>query len=176
MDIPGNLFKQCVQVGVVVRDLDAKVAALMRLFGIGPFHIIDYPAVERGPMLKQYHGQPGQFTARIASANLGTVDLELIEPAQGPSIWHDFLAQHGEGIHHIKFTLSDDVPILEHLAQNGVQVEMGGVYTQTGNSFCYLDTQDTIGFCIELMRVVASPEDNSKPMSSTIQAAASRSI
>jgi len=49
----------------------------------------------------------------------------LIEPAQGSSIWQDFLDQHGEGIHHIKFAMQNEVPILDHLAQNGVSVEMG---------------------------------------------------
>ncbi len=159
MDLPGDTFKQCVQVGVVVRDLDAKVEYLQRVFGIGPFRVIDWPPPERGRLYKEYHGQPGQYTARIASADLGTLQLELVEPLQGPSIWQDFLDQHGEGIHHIKFSMPDEVPVLDFLAQNDVHVEMGGDGTQAGNAFYYLDTADKIGFCIELMRAVQQPPD-----------------
>ena len=48
MNLPENTFRHCVQVGVVVRDLDAKVVNLTRIFGIGPFRVIDWPPPERG--------------------------------------------------------------------------------------------------------------------------------
>lgn len=150
---PGDAFRTCIQVGVVVRDVERKMEALTRIFGIGPFTLIDYPPASAAGLPKVYHGQPGQYTARIASANMGGVDLELIQPVQGPSIWHDFLDTHGEGIHHIKFAMVDEKPALDHLAAHGVDVEMWGS-SRPGTAYYYLDSQAQIGFTVELMRAL----------------------
>jgi len=154
---PKAAFRTCIQVGVVVRDVERKIEALSRIFGMGPFTLIDYPPASAEGLPKVYHDQPGQYTARIAFASLGTLDLELIEPVQGPSIWQDFLDTHGEGIHHIKFCVSDEKPVLDHLAAHGVDVEMWGS-SRAGTAYYYLDSQAQAGFTIELMRIIRSAE------------------
>src|SRR5689334_15335818 len=140
--MPKDAFKRCIQVGVIVKDLDRKIENLNKIFGMGPVRVIEWPPEGRTDMQKVYHGQPGQFTGRLAFADLGTIELELIEPGQGPSIWQDFLDKHGEGIHHIRFNTFDEKPIVEHLAENGIDVEMSGNGTRPGTAFFYFDTQD----------------------------------
>ena len=73
-------FGDVMQVGVVVRDLDRTIAALSDIFGMGPFRAIAYPPEGRGDMNRVYRGEPGDFTYRQAFVDLGTVELEIIQP------------------------------------------------------------------------------------------------
>ena len=111
----------------MVKDLDTKIRNLIDIFGIGPVRVINFPPEGRSDMERWYKGQPAQFTCRLAFADLGSVELELIEPLQGPSIWQDFIDEHGEGIHHIRFNTFDEKPIIESLAEKDVPVEQWGL-------------------------------------------------
>src|SRR5512133_865896 len=98
-----ELFNTFVQIGVVVADLDETIKNLGEIFGIGPFRVIDWPPEGRTDIRKYYYGEPGNFTARMAFTELGPVELELIQPVEGESIWADFLREKGGGIHHLRF-------------------------------------------------------------------------
>ena len=142
------------QIGVVVKDLDKSIQALGDIFGIGPFRTIDWPPAGRTDIEKFYYGQPGDFTARMAFTELGPVELELIQPVSGRSIWADFLDQHGEGIHHIRFNLEDLEPVLEYLAGHNIGVAQMGSGLRPGTIWANLDTESTVGFTIEIMKAL----------------------
>jgi hypothetical protein len=166
--MPKDAFKQCIQVGVIVKDLDTKIRNLIDIFGMGPVRVVDFPPPGRTDLERWYHGQPTQCTARIAFIDLGSVELELIEPLQGPSIWQDFLDKHGEGIHHIRFNTFDEKPILEDLAAHDVPVEQTGSGTRPGTAYFYFDTQDKVGFTIEIMRAIAGTDGRAMPIGKVI--------
>src|SRR5512146_185183 len=117
---PNEFFKNFVQIGVVVADLEKSIHYLGEIFGIGPFRIVDWPPPGREDIQKFYYGEPGNFTARMAFTELGPVELELIQPLEGESIWADFLRDHGGGIHHLRFNVADTQPVQEYLAEKGV--------------------------------------------------------
>ena len=154
---PKDTFKQCVQIGVVVRDLDRSIQALTEIFGMGPFRSIEWPPEGR-QMDKIYHGQPGDFTARMAFTELGSVELELIQPVSGQSIWADFLAERGEGIHHIRFNVLDLDPVIEYLASPDVPVAQMGSGLRPGTVWANFDSADKVGFVIEAMKMVAGTD------------------
>ncbi|MCL5994934.1 MAG: VOC family protein [Chloroflexi bacterium] len=164
-----DAFKRCIQVGCVVRDLDRKIENLTKIFGIGPFRVVEWPPEGRTDIEKGYHGQPGQFSCRLAFADLGSVELELIEPLAGPSIWQDFLDQHGEGIHHIRFNTFDEKPILDHLSEHGIEVEQWGSGTRPGTAFFYLDSQAQVGFALELLRAIPGTDGRAAPIGKVIE-------
>jgi methylmalonyl-CoA/ethylmalonyl-CoA epimerase len=152
--LPNDRFRDVVQIGVVVKDLDKSIQALGDIFGIGPFRTIDWPPAGRTDIEKFYYGQPADFTARMAFTELGPVELELIQPVSGRSIWADFLDQHGEGIHHIRFNLEDLEPVLEYLAGHNIQVAQMGSGLRPGTIWANLDTETTVGFTIEIMKAL----------------------
>jgi catechol 2,3-dioxygenase-like lactoylglutathione lyase family enzyme len=151
---PRDTFKECVQVGVVVKDLDRSIKYLTEVFGIGPFRVIEWPPVGRDDMQRLYHGKPGNFTARMAFAEVGPVELELIEPVSGESIWADFLRERGPGIHHIRFNTYDMDSVVNYLAEKGVGVTQSGLGIRPGTQWANLDTEDLVGFTLELMQAV----------------------
>jgi methylmalonyl-CoA/ethylmalonyl-CoA epimerase len=152
--LPNDRFRDVVQIGVVVKDLDKSIQALGDIFGIGPFRTIDWPPAGRTDIEKFYYGQPGDFTARMAFTELGPVELELIQPVSGRSIWADFLDQHGEGIHHIRFNLEDLEPVLEYLTGHNIGVAQMGSGLRPGTIWANLDTESTVGFTIEIMKAL----------------------
>jgi methylmalonyl-CoA/ethylmalonyl-CoA epimerase len=151
---PRDVFKECVQIGVVVADIDRSIEGLTRVFGIGPFRIVDWPPAGRTDIQKFYYGQAGDFTARLAFAEIGAVELELIQPLEGQSIWADFLRERGPGIHHVRFNTPDMDSLVEYLAQNGVAVAQAGTGIRPGTKWAYFDTDDLVGFTIEALKTV----------------------
>jgi hypothetical protein len=89
------------QYALVVNSLE-KVSAYWEKLG--------FPAMEitHGPLSDlRYRGQPGQFDQRLGWHRHGTVTWEWIEPLAGPTVYRDFLKEHGEGFHHFGFDVPD---------------------------------------------------------------------
>jgi catechol 2,3-dioxygenase-like lactoylglutathione lyase family enzyme len=144
-------FRRAIQIGVVVRDIDQSLAALSTLFGIGPFRVVDCPLPERQHQ-QFYCGQPARFRARQAFADLGSVELELIQPLEGRSIWSDFLAERGPGIHHIRFNVPDEKALSAHLQSKGIGKTQEGAGIREGSYWANYDTDKLIGFVIEILQ------------------------
>ena len=151
--LPQQFFSQFVQIGAVVQDLDQSIAMLTKVFGIGPFRTIYWPPKGRD-MEPIYQGRPANFKARMAFAELGPIELELIQPLEGESIWSDFLAVHGPGIHHIRFNVPDIEPVIDYLAGQGVGVTQMASGIRQGTRWVNFDTEPQVGFTVEIMQVV----------------------
>jgi hypothetical protein len=150
---PPGMFKEFVQIGVVVKDLPRTVKALSEIFGIGPFRVITTPVDGIPTGRDVYRGQPANFVAHKAFASLGPIELELIQPLEGDSIWADFLAEHGEGIHHIRFNVPAVEPVVEYLAGHGIEPTQSGPGLRPGTTWMNFDTDDRVGFNVEIMNV-----------------------
>jgi methylmalonyl-CoA/ethylmalonyl-CoA epimerase len=151
---PKQMFSNFVQLGIIVRDLDRTVKVLSEVFGLGPFRFVTYPPAGRDDIRLTYRGQPADFSHRIAFTNLGPIELEIVEPTTGPSGITEFVAEHGEGIHHIRFNVRDLEPVMAYLGEQGIGEIMSGSGIRPGTRWVHLDTQELIGFCIEIMNVL----------------------
>jgi methylmalonyl-CoA/ethylmalonyl-CoA epimerase len=151
---PKEMFQDFVQIGVVVADVDKATQYLTEIFGIGPFRIVDWPPEGRTDIKKFYHGEPGNFTARMAFAELGPVELELIQPVSGESIWADFLRDHGGGIHHLRFNVKELEPVQDYLAQHDIVSAQHGSGIRPGTQWMNFGSEDKIGFVMEVMKVL----------------------
>jgi len=141
--------KKIAQLGLVVKDAARTAKRYAAIFGVGPWHFF-----ELDPTDVTLHGRPvadGATKVRIALANLGDLQIELLEPMAGPSTYMEFLEAHGEGAHHLSFGLADDHDALvESMKSSGFGVEMqgllGGAYT-----FTYFETQKELGTIFEIV-------------------------
>jgi methylmalonyl-CoA/ethylmalonyl-CoA epimerase len=147
-----------VQIGVVVRDIDRTVKYLTEVFGLGPFRYVTYPPEGREDIQLTFRGEVGHFSHRLAFAQMGPIELELIQPLEGESGLTEFLEEHGEGIHHIRFNTPELEAALDHLAGKGVAPLMGGGGLRPGTQWVHLDTAAQAGFIIELMNVLPNTD------------------
>ena len=162
---PTAAFKTVIQIGAVVRDLDQSMKELTQVFGIGPFRVVECPPPGREER-QIYLGQPARFRTRQAFADLGSVELELIQPLEGQSIWSDFLTRRGPGLHHIRFNVAELDAVIAYLQQKGISVTQEGDGIRAGTHWVNFDTEDRIGFTIEVMKPVTGT-DGRTPNSSS---------
>ena len=93
------------QVAYVVKDVDAAVRHWADSLGVGPWSVYTMGADRlTDPM---YRGQEVSFGIRHALGWSGTMQFELVQPLEGPSIFADQLATTGPGLNHVARMASD---------------------------------------------------------------------
>ena len=150
---PGEVFTKPIQIGMLVNDLEKTLENLEKIFGIGPFRIVEYPPENMKNVTREYNGKPADFTAKFCFFDLGNIELEIIQPLSGKNIWSDYLNQNGPGIHHIKFNIPRHKEVKDYLGEYDVKMtQMGSaVGKNAGKEWAFYGTKDLIGFDIEVM-------------------------
>ncbi len=131
-------LKKVDQIGIVVRDADKVIESWSSLFGIGPWTFQEMGGTDA-------KGRPWKI--KVAFANLGPLQLELIQPVEGRVFQSRFLEEHGEGIHHLGFYADDVDGEAANLVKQGAKV----LIANPGN-FSYLDTGGPGGVIFELLK------------------------
>jgi 4-hydroxyphenylpyruvate dioxygenase-like putative hemolysin len=133
------------QVGVVVKNLKDAMLKYSSLWGIGPFRLSDVDLPEGIVRGKKRHCR-----AKLAFAQAGPIEIELIEPGEGETTWSEFLRNKGEGVHHIAMWIDDMDKELDSYSKDGVSVLQFGDDKDT--KFAYMDTEATAGVIFELLQ------------------------
>lgn len=151
------LLTETLQVALVVRDLEASMQRYVEGYGIGPWDIYEFnPGTVSG---MHENGQPVERAWRLALANVGGVQWELIQPLDDDSIYARFLAEHGEGVHHVGVAVPSFDATIASLGERGRDVAFGGRYS--GVDFAYLSTEPDLGVMTEIFS--APPGDDQAP-------------
>jgi methylmalonyl-CoA/ethylmalonyl-CoA epimerase len=162
LPLPGGslLGKPVRQVALVVPDAEAQARAWWQHLGIGPWNLYTLDAAAL--TAATYRGQPADFRIRHALAFSGEVMMELVQPIQGPSIWHEHLEQKGAGLQHIAFYPDDFVAASAALAAEGwIAVASGDGFGRSRDGrFAYLEHPDVVGIIVE---IVQAPTDRFPP-------------
>lgn len=135
------------QVGIIVGDIEAKARAWSEILGLPMPEIRETAGYDL--TRAEYDGQPTNARARLAFFNLGQVQVELIEPIDGPSTWRDQLERHGDSLHHIAFRIQGMGEKVAYLAGHGIPLVQRGEYT--GGRYAYLDGVGQLGTILELL-------------------------
>jgi methylmalonyl-CoA/ethylmalonyl-CoA epimerase len=77
-----------------------------------------------------------------------TCQWELVEPLDEDSVYAQFLAERGPGVHHIGMGVRRYDDTLAELGSRGHEVILGGEYN--GLSFAYLSTDRDLGVVTEI--------------------------
>ena len=124
------------------------------LLGLEPWRILGF-----GPDTVReltYRGRPATYRMLVAFAQYGPLQYELIQPLEGPTIYHEFLEQHPSGgIHHFGTWVPSLEEALARARALGFTEIQGGRGTGLGGDggFAYLDTEATLGAIFELIEV-----------------------
>jgi len=132
---------QIQQVNIICKDLQKTMEAYWNILGIGPWTVMEFGQPKCPDMT--YYGKPTWGRCRQAVAQLGPIELELLEPLEGVSIYHDCLAEHGEGFHHMKFLVEDldiDRTEREMLRLGLLNIQGGHFGPELKYKFAYFDT------------------------------------
>jgi len=143
-----SFLSETIQVCVVSRDYKRTMEGFVKL-GIGPWRVYHYKSAP-GIRNTVFRGKDETFTMTLCLAWNGQMMWEIIEPLEGPNIYHEFLEAHGEGVHHVAFDGGDkpyDALIAEFEAR-GFPVTQSGLLKDVVR-FHYFDTEKATGTTFE---------------------------
>ncbi|BBY35496.1 lactoylglutathione lyase [Mycolicibacter minnesotensis] len=131
-----------IQIAWVTSDLDATESTLTALLGARRW--VRMPGVHFAPDACSYLGEPADFVADISLSYVGDMQLELIAPVRGRSLYDDFLRGGGPGLHHVCIEAEDPndfEAMLNDAAGRGAPVVARGVMPG-GMQFAYVSAPD----------------------------------
>jgi catechol 2,3-dioxygenase-like lactoylglutathione lyase family enzyme len=148
------------QIALVVRDIEASMRAYAELFGMAPW--TGYTLTPEILKDMHYRGAPARFSFHHALCWKDGVQMELIQPLDGPSIFADHLERHGEGLHHVGIYVPDQPRAVAELTAAGCRAVQGARgFGATGDgAFTYFETDHPIATIVE---VIGAPEVRRTP-------------
>jgi len=135
------------QIAIIVHDIDASIDRFSQILGMDKPPVIITDDYEKAKT--NYRGQATPAKAKLAFFHMGQVDIELIEPIGGPSIWQEHLDAKGEGVHHIAFWIKGTDGVTQFLGQHGIEAVQQGHFT--GGMYTYYDSTPALGVMLELL-------------------------
>jgi len=143
-DESGSLGKEIIQVGILVKDVAEAAKKLEKLIGIGPFEILE-------PEYRDltYRGKTGKFKIRVALAKAGPIQIELMQPLYGETIYDEFAKRKGYGLHHLGIKTDNMEQSVKEMQEKGFRVIQSG--NRPGVKWAYLSTEDQTDVIFELL-------------------------
>ena len=135
------------QIGYIVKDIDEARKRFAQFFDLPAPEIMVTAGYDQAQT--EYRSQPSEATAKLAFFHLDNLDIELIEPDEKPSVWREFLEEHGEGIQHLAFEIKGMQQKIELFSKDGMGLIQKGEYT--GGRYAYFDTIKGISTIVELL-------------------------
>jgi methylmalonyl-CoA/ethylmalonyl-CoA epimerase len=120
-------------VGIAVKDAEATAKWMSTIWNIGQPQVFDYEPKASDLIA----GQP--FKVRIVNIKFGAFPIELLQPLDDKSIWAKFIAEKGEGIHHVAVGVSNYDQIVDLNKSQGHPMLVAAVFN--GERWCYFDTK-----------------------------------
>lgn len=136
-----------VQIGIVVQSVDAAVKNYATLLGITDWNINHVDTDHGKGRNFRVDGKEVAVKAKIAWAQVGDIELELIEPQDDSSIYAEYLGSNGPGVHHLMFGTNDYQHSVEEIHRHGVENSVTGELQAT--EFRLFDTRQLLGTICE---------------------------
>lgn len=99
-------------------------------------------------------GADAEYSMRLAFAG-DAPEIELIEPVDGHSLYSEWLAERGEGLHHLAVivdSLDDAIAAIEAAGYPNIQSGHGFAPNGQGG-YAYFDTTHALGFILEAVEL-----------------------
>lgn len=132
---PKMPFSELHHIAIVVRNLDEAIQFYTSI-GVGPFE--DYPPLKEYVKLN-VPDKVGFHNVKIKVVQIGPIQIQLIQPGEGKSLYKDFLESKGEGVYHLGFVVDDVDNSEAELKKLELKVLSSG-RREDGSGFSYLDT------------------------------------
>lgn len=137
------------QIGILVKDLDKVVKILENLLVFkSKLNILEQSSEVN------YKGQDSTIKMKKVMQHFGDKQLEIVEllDATGPNLYSEFIESNRFGLHHLGIYTKNAEELIEYFKDNyNVGVIQRGKVGRV--KFYYLDTEDVLGFIIELIQI-----------------------
>lgn len=141
------------QISVVVRDLQKTMEMYHNILGWGPWNVFEHcPPSHHSTTI---NGEEVHYTLLGAETYVGPAEsgmnFELLQPLEGPSLWREFLDEHGEGFFSIAVmfnTAEESEAAKRHFESCGMKVNNSA---RIGDhiEYYYVDSQPILKLHLE---------------------------
>ena len=140
---PGNVY----QIAYVVSNLHESALQWAKITGAGPFFLFEnFEFIE-----PEHNGQATELAVSIALGFSGGLCLEIIEQHDDrPSIYRDWVAAKGYGLHHVAILEPDFQQAVTTYQEKGASCVFRAGFGD-GTRLAYLDTRATLGCYLEIV-------------------------
>jgi hypothetical protein len=139
----------------VVEDVEAASMKWVNELGVGPFFMSEYHPHSFENLT--YRGQPAELAMKIAVAQAGPVQIELIQPITENCAYRDSFPVGTSGFHHMCVWTLDFEADHNYFAALGYEAANTG---STGNiDFAYYDTRPLMGCMLEVVTKTSAVEE-----------------
>jgi methylmalonyl-CoA/ethylmalonyl-CoA epimerase len=135
------------QVAYVVRDLAAAEAWFQKILGVPSWVRMENIAFGADC---SFRGRPSDSAVHLSVGYLRGTQIELIEPLRGESLYTEFLAAKGPGLHHLAFDVPDFAGTVAALRASGLELLAQG-RVGPGSEFAYFDCASAEASVIEIL-------------------------
>ncbi len=133
------------QISFAVASVDDALPRYAAMFG-GPFAVVDVPALE-----VVCRGCRATTALRLGFGRTADIEIELVEVVSGDWPTLDWLESRGEGLHHLRYPVSDLRATRADMEAAGFTPVLDG--GAGGVSFAYLESPLLNGMTIELIEM-----------------------
>ena len=130
------------QISFAVPSMDDAVPRYTAMFG-GPFAVIDVPGLE-----VLVRGMPSATTLRLGFGHSGELEVELVEVLDGLWPTLDWLDEHGEGLHHVRYPVHDVAASRADMIAAGFDITV----ESSNRDFIYFESPLLNGMTVELIQ------------------------
>jgi methylmalonyl-CoA/ethylmalonyl-CoA epimerase len=137
------------QYAFAIRDPEP-VSAFWHRIGLPEFQM-NHPELGE----PHYYGKVADHDLMQGWQRHGDIAYEWCIPLKPPIVYEDHIQLHGEGIHHLAFSVADMDKVLEDFTSRGYVVSMGGTWGEKGKPgsgrYEYIDLDKDGGVTMELL-------------------------
>ncbi len=134
------------QISFAVESVDDALPRYAEMFG-GPFTTMDVTDFE-----VVCRGTSSSTNLRLGFGRTGDLEVELVEVVSGAWPTVDWLADHGEGLHHLRYPVDDIASTRADMEAHSCRVILEG--GAGGVSFAYLEVPQLNGMVVELIQML----------------------
>jgi hypothetical protein len=133
------------QLSFAVASVDDAIPRYEAMFG-GPFTAVDVPGMD-----VVVRGRPEVVSLRLGFGSTAGLEVELVEVVSGGWPTVAWLAEHGEGLHHLRYPVDDFAARRAAFEAAGCTPVMEG--HNSGVSFGYFEVPMLNGMVVELIQM-----------------------
>ena len=145
-----NSKRKIYQIAFLVYDVEKSMQKWVDLMKVGPWLVVEMNEKNCKNVIENGKPSTEPFKFYSACTMMGDIQIELIQPVYGVSLYEEYMKKHGESLHHIKEYIPDDrldEETKEYVAK-GINVIRQGHFVE--DIHIYLDTLGELGFQLEL--------------------------
>jgi methylmalonyl-CoA/ethylmalonyl-CoA epimerase len=135
------------QIGILVHDIEKDFSSVCSFLRHGKASVVSQRCDRQ--CANRIQGEAFRSQSEAGLFDMGSLQLELIEPDHNPSIWRELLDKNGECPHHIAFVIKAIKEKIAFLQCHQMPLLQKGEYTD--GRYAYIDTLRDLKVIVELL-------------------------